>query len=61
MTAVLVTTYRPFTHRVALRVGRALTAWGARPLPHGLGHADRVERIERTRDTAALTLPQLPR
>ena len=61
MTAVLVTPYRPFTHRVALRVGRALTAWGARPLPRGVRHADRVERIERTRDTATRTLPQLPR
>lgn len=61
MTAVLVTPYRPFTHRVALRVGTALTAWGARPLPRGLRHADRVELIERTREAAAHTLPQLPR
>lgn len=61
MTAVLVSTYRPLTHRVALRVGRALTAWGARPLAREPHHADRVARLERTRDAAARTLPQLPR
>ena len=61
MTAVLVSTYRPLTHRVAARVGRALTAWADRPLARAPHDVDRVELIERTRDTAARTLPQLPR
>jgi len=61
MTAVLVSTYRPLTHRVALRLGRALTAWGDRPLRHAPFDAERVARIESARDSAARVLPQLPR
>ncbi|MEN0085864.1 MAG: hypothetical protein AAGC66_13965 [Leifsonia sp.] len=61
MTAVLVSTYRPLTHRVALRLGRALTAWGDRPLAREAHHADRVALVERTRHDATRTLPQLPR
>ncbi|WP_285117025.1 hypothetical protein [Leifsonia sp. fls2-241-R2A-40a] len=61
MTAVLISVYRPLTHRVALRLGHALTAWGARPLAREPYDHDRVARIERTRDAAARTLPQLPR
>lgn len=62
MTAVLVPPYRrPLAHRLALRLGLALTAWGARPPARGPHHADRVALVERTRDAAARTLPQLPR
>ncbi|RDV46573.1 hypothetical protein DOE76_00500 [Leifsonia sp. ku-ls] len=61
MTAVLVSPHRPFAHRVALRLGRALTAWGDRPPARGPQYADRVALVERTRDTAARSLPQLPR
>jgi hypothetical protein len=61
MTAVLVSTYRPLTHRVALRLGRALTAWGDRPLRRAPFDAERVARIETARDSAARILPQLPR
>ncbi|MGO4535472.1 hypothetical protein [Leifsonia sp. 2MCAF36] len=61
MTAVLVSTYRPLTHRLALRIGRALTAWGARPLCREPYDAERVARIETARDSAARILPQLPR
>jgi hypothetical protein len=61
MTAVLVSAYRPLPHRLALRLGRALTAWGARPLAREPHDADRVARMERSRDAAARTLPQLPR
>ncbi|MCU1347893.1 MAG: hypothetical protein JWO56_923 [Acidobacteria bacterium] len=61
MTAVLVSTYRPLTHRLALRIGQALTAWGDRPLGHAPYDAERVSRIETARDSAARTLPQLPR
>ena len=61
MTAVLVSSYRPFTHRVAVRLGRALTAWGDRPLSRAPFDAERVARIESAREAAAHTLPQLPR
>ena len=61
MTAVLVPVHRPLTHRVAVRLGRALTAWGDRPPARDLRHAERVARIEGARDTAARMLPQLPR
>lgn len=61
MTAVLVSSYRPISHRLALRVGRALTAWGARPLTREPRHAERVALVEAARDSAARTLPQLPR
>jgi len=61
MTAVLVSAYRPLSHRLALRAGRALTAWGARPLAREPHHAARVARIEGSREAAARTLPQLPR
>ena len=61
MTAVLVSSYRPLTHRVALRLGRALTAWADRPTGRAPHDAERVARIESARDSAARTLPQLPR
>ncbi|ANF30541.1 hypothetical protein A0130_01615 [Leifsonia xyli] len=61
MTAVLVSTYRPFTHRLAARAGKALTAWADRPLARAPRDAERVALIERTREHAARTLPQLPR
>ena len=61
MTAVLVSTYRPVSHRLALRIGQALTAWGDRPLRREPHDADRIARIESARDSAARTLPQLPR
>ncbi|MBW8872970.1 MAG: hypothetical protein JF618_12715, partial [Leifsonia sp.] len=46
---------------LALRLGRALTAWGARPLAREPHHVERVARMEFSRDAAARTLPQLPR
>lgn len=61
MTAVTVSAYRPFSHRAALRLGRALTAWGARPPSHPSDHAALVAAAERQRDSAARILPQLPR
>lgn len=61
MTAVLVSTYRPLTHRLALRIGQALTAWADRPSHREPYDAERVARIESARHSAALTLPQLPR
>ncbi len=61
MTAVLVSAYRPLTHRLAARVGNALTAWADRPLARAPHDADRVAIMERTRDSAARALPQLPR
>ncbi len=50
-------------HRAAVRLGRALVAWGAAP---GRGHAtwsyeERLRSFERSRDPAAHVLPQLPR
>ncbi|WP_431221104.1 hypothetical protein [Leifsonia xyli] len=61
MTAVVVSAYRPLTHRVAHRLGRALTAWAERPLAREPFHAERIARIETARDSAARALPQLPR
>ncbi|MGO4594007.1 hypothetical protein AB4Z18_09310 [Leifsonia sp. 2TAF2] len=61
VSAILDSTARPLPHRLALRLGRALIAWGARPLAREPRHLDRVDRMERARDAAARTLPQLPR
>ncbi|MGN6426228.1 hypothetical protein [uncultured Leifsonia sp.] len=61
MTAVTVTVRRPISHRAALRLGRALTAWGTRQPAIGPDHAARVAVLESTRDSAARLLPQLPR
>lgn len=61
MTAVLVSAYRPLTHRLAAHVGHALTAWADRPLARAPRDADRVALMERARDAAARSLPQLPR
>ncbi|MFP3465161.1 hypothetical protein [Leifsonia sp. SIMBA_070] len=66
MTAVLVSpsrdsAARPLTHRLAARIGGALTAWADRPFAPEPRHTDRVARMESARDTAARTLPQLPR
>jgi hypothetical protein len=61
MTAIAVTASLPWTHRAAVRLGRALTAWGTRPIARASLHTDRVARLEGIRDHAAHTLPQLPR
>ncbi|GAA4148915.1 hypothetical protein [Leifsonia shinshuensis] len=61
MTAISVPVHRPFSHRAALRLGRALTAWGMRQPVHRTRHAELVATVELTRDRAARTLPQLPR
>jgi hypothetical protein len=61
MTTVVVATYQPWSHRAALRLGEALTAWGRRPATSEPVHAERVARMEAARDSAARTLPQLPR
>lgn len=61
MTAYALPARRPWTHRTALRLGSALTAWGARSAPRVSRYAERVERVEATRDHAARALPQLPR
>lgn len=52
---------RPWTHRTALRLGEALTAWGTRPVRRPSTYSERIELVERTRDRAARMLPQLPR
>jgi hypothetical protein len=51
----------PWTHRIALRFGRALTAWAGRPVRHhpSWSYAERVDRFEQARDQAMRTLPQL--
>ncbi|MEY9953750.1 hypothetical protein [Leifsonia sp. EB34] len=61
MTAIAVSVHRPFSHRAALRLGRALTAWGMRQPARQNRHAELVATVERSRDRAARTLPQLPR
>jgi hypothetical protein len=61
MTTVVISAYRPWSHRVALRIGSALTAWGARPIVHDGQHDARVALIEGSREAAARVLPQLPR
>lgn len=61
MTAVTLTAYRPLTHRLALKLGRVLTEWATRPLAREPHHVERVELVERSRESAARTLPQLPR
>ncbi|WP_348787592.1 hypothetical protein [Leifsonia sp. NPDC080035] len=61
MTAVFVPVRTSFSHRTAVRVGRALTAWGTRQPAIGPDHAARVTSIESSRDRAARLLPQLPR
>ncbi len=61
MTAYVLPARRPWTHRTALRLGGALTAWGARPVHASPQHAERVDLVEGVRDHAARTLPQLPR
>jgi hypothetical protein len=58
MTAVPVSVYRPLTRRFALRLGRALIAWGVRPFD-AVAYAERVARVEHTRDAAIRTFPQL--
>lgn len=60
MTALAASVHRPVSHRLALRAGRALTAWGARPVRPD-GYTQRVAAVEQTRDRAARLLPQLPR
>ncbi|MDN4615135.1 hypothetical protein P5G50_11820 [Leifsonia sp. F6_8S_P_1B] len=60
MTAFAAPVRRPFSHRIALRAGRALTTWGARA-PRPQHDAERVSTMEAARDHAARTLPQLPR
>jgi hypothetical protein len=61
MTAIALPVHRQFSHRAALRLGRALTAWGMRQPAHHNRHAELVATVEQTRDRAARTLPQLPR
>ncbi|MFJ3392323.1 hypothetical protein [Leifsonia aquatica] len=60
-TVYVLPAHRSWTHRTALRIGAALTAWGARPVRRSTHHAERVDRVEATRDSAARLLPQLPR
>ncbi len=59
MTAIALPLRPSWTRRLALRAGRALTAWAARPRPRTPDYAERVARIERSRDS--LTRLQLPR
>lgn len=61
MTASLLPAPRPWTHRTALRLGHALTVWGARPVRRSSQYAERVALVEASRDRAARLLPQLPR
>jgi hypothetical protein len=61
MTAYALPARRPWTHRTAIRLGGALTAWGARPLGRSPLHAESVDLVEGARDHAARTIPQLPR
>lgn len=61
MTAISVPVRRPFSQRAALRLGRALTAWGMRQPARHSGHAELVAIVEQHRDRAARLLPQLPR
>jgi hypothetical protein len=61
MTAVTFAAHRPLSHRAALRLGRALTAWGARQPSNASDHAALVAALERHRERAARILPQLPR
>ncbi|GIT79216.1 hypothetical protein LLS1_08850 [Leifsonia sp. LS1] len=61
MTAYALSARRPWTHRTAVRLGHALTAWGDRPVRRSAAHADLVDQLEATRDRAARQLPQLPR
>lgn len=60
-TVYVLPAHRSWAHRTALRVGTALTAWGARPVHRSSHHAERVDLVEATRDSAARILPQLPR
>jgi hypothetical protein len=53
--------HRSFSQRAALRLGRALTAWGMRQPAARTRHAELVAAAERHRDRAARVLPQLPR
>ena len=61
MTAYALPARRPWTHRTAVRLGHALTAWGDRPVHASAAHGDLVDEVEATRDRAARQLPQLPR
>ncbi len=61
MTAISVPVHRPFSQRAALRLGRALTAWGMRQPARHSRHAELVAVVEQHRDHAARLLPQLPR
>ncbi|WP_426623870.1 hypothetical protein ACPPVW_14905 [Leifsonia sp. McL0607] len=61
MTAITMPVPRPFSHRAALRLGRALTAWGMRQPKRQNRHAELVSAAEHHRDRAARVLPQLPR
>lgn len=61
MTAISVPVRRPFSQRAALRLGRALTAWGMRQPARQSRHAELVAIVEQHRDRAARLLPQLPR
>lgn len=61
MTAITVPVHRDFSQRAALRLGRALTAWGMRQPARHICHAELVAAAERHRDRAARVLPQLPR
>lgn len=61
MTAITVYAHRPLSHRAALRLGRALTAWGMRQPVRPTRHAELVAAAEAHRDRAAHVLPQLPR
>jgi hypothetical protein len=60
MTAFAVPVRRPISHRLALRAGRALTAWGARPV-RPWHYAERVATVEASRHSVTRGLPQLPR
>ncbi|OJX81606.1 MULTISPECIES: hypothetical protein [unclassified Leifsonia] len=61
MTAYVLPARRPWTHRTALRLGRALTAWGARPVRRSPAYAERLALVEATRDSAARVVAGLPR
>ncbi|WP_158863891.1 hypothetical protein [Leifsonia sp. AG29] len=61
MTAMTLPLRRPLVHRAALRLGGALTEWGARPAAQAVSYSERTARMEASREAAARTVPQLPR
>ncbi len=63
MTALSIDRRAGWIDRTAVSVGQALTTWGTRhaALRTAPGYAEQSERVTASRDSAARTLPQLPR